>query len=175
MRAYSTMQSLRTLVRHDIMEVVEVNVYYDTGFEDAFPQEWLRRVAETVLAAENQPDAELGIVLTGQSKIHELNKRYLERDRPTDVLAFALKGTPGEMPFPAPDDDVDHLGEVVISVEQAAIQAKKHRHSVSREVAILLVHGVLHLVGYDHGEPEEERAMDAKARGILRKIPRMTP
>jgi probable rRNA maturation factor len=152
---------------------VEVNIYYDTGFENAFPEEWLRRAAETVLEAENQPDAELGIVITGQEKIHELNRRYLERDRPTDVLAFALKGTPSEMPFPAPDDDVDHLGEVVISVEQAAIQAKQHRHSVAREVAILLVHGVLHLIGYDHGEPDEERVMKEKARAILKQIPRI--
>ena len=151
---------------------MEVNVFYDTGFENAFPRDWLKAIAEAVLTAENQPDAELGIVLTGQAKIHELNKRYLDRDQPTDVLAFALKGTPGEMPFPAPDDDVDHLGEVVISVEQAAIQAKQHRHSVSREVAVLLVHGVLHLAGYDHGEPDEERVMTEKAKSILKQIPR---
>jgi probable rRNA maturation factor len=166
---------LRRLSRHAIMEVMEVNVFYDTGFEDAFPREWLESIAEKVLSSENQPDAELGIVITGQEKIHELNKRYLERDRPTDVLAFALKGTAGEMPFPAPDDDVDHLGEVVISVEQAAIQAKQHRHSVSREVAILLVHGVLHLIGYDHGEPDEEKVMNEKARDILKQIPRAAP
>ena len=158
-----------------MMKGMEVNVFYDTGFEDAFPREWLQAVAETALKAENQPDAELGIVITGQEKIHELNKRYLDRDRPTDVLAFALKGTPGEMPFPAPDDDVDHLGEVVISVEQAAIQAKQHRHSLSREVAILLVHGVLHLVGYDHGERDEEKVMNEKAHHILKQITRVAP
>jgi probable rRNA maturation factor len=154
---------------------MEVNVFYDTGFENAADEEWLRSIAESVLASENQPDAELGIVITGQEKIHELNKRYLDKDRPTDVLAFALKGTPSEMPFPAPDDDVDHLGEVVISVEQAAIQAKQHRHSTSREIAILLVHGVLHLIGYDHGELDEEKVMNEKARAILKQIPRKTP
>lgn len=153
---------------------MEVNVFYDTGFENAADEGWLRSIAETVLTYENQPDAELGIVITGQEKIHELNKRYLDKDRPTDVLAFALKGTPSEMPFPAPDDDVDHLGEVVISVEQAAIQAKQHRHSTSREIAILLVHGVLHLVGYDHGELDEEKVMNEKARAILKQIPRKT-
>ena len=154
---------------------MEVNVFFDTGFEKAADAERLRGIAEAVLKVENQPDAELGIVITGQAKIQELNKRYLGEDRPTDVLAFALKGTPSEMPFPAPDDDLDHLGEVVISVEQAAIQAKAHRHSLDREIAILLVHGVLHLAGYDHGEPDEEKAMKAKAKAILAQIPGNTP
>ena len=151
---------------------MEVNVFFDTGFENVVDEAWLRKVAEAVLNAENQPDAEVGIVITGQAKIHELNQRYLGRDKPTDVLAFALKGTPSEMPFPAPDDDVDHLGEVVISVEQAEIQAKQHRHSLQRELAILLVHGVLHLIGYDHGEPDEEKVMSDKAQAILKNIPK---
>ena len=151
---------------------MEVNVFYDTGFKNAVSEAWLRNIAETALRAENQPDAEMGIVITGQSKIQELNKKYLGKDRPTDVLAFVLKGTPGEMPFPTPEDDLDHLGEVVISVEQAAIQARRHRHSVQREIAVLLVHGTLHLIGYDHGEPDEEQVMNQQARAILRQIPR---
>jgi probable rRNA maturation factor len=153
---------------------MEVNVFFDTGFEEVAGEAWLRKIAETVLESENQPDAEMGIVITGQEKIRELNRRYLDRDQPTDVLAFALKGTPGEMPFPAPDDDVDHLGEVVISAEQAVIQGKEHHHSTQKEIAILLVHGTLHLIGYDHGEPDEEKTMNRKAQAILKQIPRVT-
>jgi probable rRNA maturation factor len=149
---------------------MEINIYYDEGFEDAVKEEWLRNIAESVLKAEEQPDAEVGIVITGQEKIQALNRKYLDKDSPTDVLAFALKGSPDEMPFPAPDDDVDHLGEVVISIEQAAIQAKSHHHSKEREIAILLIHGILHLIGYDHAEPDEENEMNLKAKAILKTI-----
>ena len=149
---------------------MEINVYYDEGFEDAVSENWLKNIAEAALKVENQPDAEIGIVITGQDKIRALNRKYLDKDSPTDVLAFALKGSPDEMPFPAPDDDVDHLGEVVISVEQAAIQARTHRHSQEREIAILLVHGILHLIGYDHTESDEEKEMNIKAKTILKTI-----
>jgi len=154
---------------------MEINVFYDSGFEKAADEKWLKSIAEAVLTAEKQPDAELGIVLTGQAKISELNRKYLNREGPTDVLAFALKGTPGEMPFPTPEDDVDHLGEVVISVEQAALQAPRHHHSTRREIAVLLVHGVLHLIGYDHGEADEEKVMSDKTKAILKGIPGNMP
>ncbi len=146
---------------------MEVNIYFEEGFENAVSEGWLKKVAETALQYESQPDAELGVVITGQEKITQLNKKYLNREGPTDVLAFALKGTPGEMPFPAPDDDVDHLGEVVISVEQAAIQAPQHHHSSSREIAVLLVHGILHLIGYDHETREDGARMRKKEAEIF--------
>jgi len=127
-----------------------------------------------VLKAENQPDAELGIVITGQAKIQELNKRYLGEDRPTDVLAFALKGTPSEMPSPPPmttstPGRIGHLGGAGGHPGQSAPPL------LDREIAVLLVHGVLHLAGYDHGEPDEEKAMKARARAILAQIPGKTP
>jgi probable rRNA maturation factor len=151
---------------------VEINVYFDEGFENTLDAAWLKNIAGTTLGAESQPDAEMGIVITGQTKIHELNSKYRAKDRPTDVLAFALKENPEDITFPTPDDDLDHLGEVVISLEQASKQAKSHRHSVEREVAVLLVHGILHLLGYDHAEAEEEQVMKQRAKEILKLIPR---
>ncbi len=62
------------------------------------------------------------------------------------------------------------IGEVIISYPQAAIQAEEHRHLVKREIAILIIHGVLHLLGYDHEEPEPERQMRAEEAEILRQI-----
>jgi len=153
---------------------MEISVLYDAGFEQAVNERWLQDVARAVLSAEGKLNAEIGIVITGQDKIRELNKNYRGKDLPTDVLAFAFADA-SSVPFPAANDGVEHLGEVIISVEQAAVQAKRHRHSVGREVAVLLVHGILHLIGYDHNETEDEKVMNDKARAIIKHLPRWTP
>ena len=77
--------------------------------------------------------------------------------------------------FPSPPDGVQHLGEVIISSPQAVIQAKEHQHSIKREVAILIIHGVLHLLGYDHETPEQERQMSAKEAEILSNMEKALP
>lgn len=151
---------------------MEINILFDIGFAKTVSEAWLRRIAEAVFIAENKPNAEMGIVITGQGKIRELNKNYRAKDQPTDVLAFALAETIDDAAFPAPEDGLEHLGEVIISVEQARLQAGRHRHSVEREIATLLVHGVLHLLGYDHLEPDEETKMNARARAVIKHLPR---
>jgi probable rRNA maturation factor len=146
---------------------MEINVLFDTGFEEILPEVWLRAIAEKVLEMENQPDAEMGLVITGQDKISQLNEKYLGHAGPTDVLAFALNESPGEVVFPVPDgDDTLHLGEVIISYPQAEKQAGAHRHSVKTEMAILIIHGTLHLLGYDHGQPEDKKKMHAREKFI---------
>jgi probable rRNA maturation factor len=117
---------------------------------------------------------ELGLVITGQERVRQLNRSYLGKDAPTDVLSFSMLPEPpdgGESeapaPFVPPPDGVVHLGEVIISYPQAVIQAGQHRHSVKREVAILVIHGVLHLLGYDHDKPEPERRMNTREKEIL--------
>jgi len=151
---------------------MEINIIFDIGFEQAVPEAWLRYIAKAVLVAEERLNAELGIMITGQDKIRELNRNYRDQDRPTDVLSFAMTDAASEPAFPTPTDGLSHLGEVIISVEQAAIQAKCHRHSMEREIAVLLVHGVLHLIGYDHGTPDEEYIMNERARAVLKHLPR---
>jgi probable rRNA maturation factor len=148
---------------------MEVNVFFDTGFEDVLAEVWLRAIAGKVLEMENQPDAEMGLVITGQEKISQLNEKYLGHEGPTDVLAFALNESPGEVVFPVPEgDSALHLGEVIISYPQARKQADGHRHSIKTEVAILVIHGTLHLLGYDHGEPEDKKKMHAREK-VIRK------
>ncbi|GAI01759.1 unnamed protein product, partial [marine sediment metagenome] len=90
-------------------------------------------------------------------------------DEPTDVLAFsAREEIDAELPpFVQPPDGALHLGEVIISYPQAVTQAKEHRHSVKREIAILIIHGVLHLLGYEHDKPELERQMKTREQEIL--------
>ncbi len=149
---------------------MEINVLIDEGFEGCPEVGWLQSVAEQVLIAQGAgSDVELGLVITTQQKVRQLNKSHRGKDEPTDVLAFYMIPENGadSSPFITPPDRVLHLGEVIISYHQAVIQAKEHRHPIKREIAILIIHGVLHLLGYDHEEREPERQMRAREKEIL--------
>jgi probable rRNA maturation factor len=148
---------------------MEITVLYDEGLEGhPPPAEWLRNVVEQALTAENaSPASEVSVLITGQDRIHELNRTYLDEDRPTDVLSFPMVPPGDNTGFIAPPDGLVHLGEIVISLPQATEQAREHAHSTQREIAILTIHGVLHLLGYDHAEPEEETRMKKREGEIL--------
>jgi probable rRNA maturation factor len=108
--------------------------------------------------------AELSVALVSDAVIHELNRTWRGKDRPTDVLAFAQREGPG----PAPDG---LLGDVVISVDTARRQAAAFGHPVAVEADRLLVHGLLHLLGYDHERsPAEARRMQRKERALRRAL-----
>ncbi|MFC2051720.1 rRNA maturation RNase YbeY [Chloroflexota bacterium] len=150
---------------------MEINVLIDEGLEGCLETSWLQNVAEKVVVAQGFDSmVELGLFIVGQERIRQLNLSYLGEDRPTDVLAFSMLPEPSRenlVPFVAPPDGVQHLGEVIISYPQAVIQSEEHKHSVKREVAILIIHGVLHLLGYDHDKPELEREMRTREAEIL--------
>ncbi len=156
------------------MTDMEINVSIDKGIKEHPKVSWLRSVAEQVLTAEGVgADAELGLVMATQERVRELNRSYRGKDASTDVLAFAM--TPdaketGLSPFIVPPDGVLHLGEVIISYPQAVTQARQHRHSIEREIAILIIHGVLHLLGYDHEAAKPRRQMRAREKEILSHI-----
>ena len=152
---------------------MEVNVLIDEGLEGCLDMGWLQSVAQAVLGHQDCLDAELGLVITGQEKMRELNLVHLGEDEPTDVLAFPMLAEAGEedddtaSAFVAPPDGLSHLGEVIISCPQAVIQAEERGHSVEKEVATLVVHGILHLLGYDHDEPERQRRMQEREAELL--------
>ncbi len=154
---------------------MEINVLIDEDFEGYLEVSWLQSVAEQALVAQEADSRlELGLVITNQERVQQLNRSYLGKDEPTDVLAFSMLPEPlatGEpessSPFAQPPDGVLHLGEVIISYPQAVIQAKEHQHSVKREVAVLIIHGVLHLLGYEHDKPELEGQMKTREEEIL--------
>ena len=149
---------------------VEFNILFDIkSAADSLDERRLKSVIETALAVENTaPNSEVSLVITGQEKIQELNRTYLDEDQPTDVLSFSMyPATDDKSEFVAPPDGLNHLGEIIISLPQAEIQAGEHGHSLDREVAILLVHGVLHLLGYDHAEPEDTKKMQEHEKIIL--------
>ncbi|MCA9598030.1 MAG: rRNA maturation RNase YbeY [Myxococcales bacterium] len=110
-----------------------------------------------MLDALDLSDAELSVLLTDDAGIHELNRTYRAKDRPTDVLAFPLE-EPGL------------LGDVAISLDTAERQAKGRRRDLLSEVRFLLAHGVLHLIGYDHDTPAKKKIMSAKTRALVRAV-----
>lgn len=128
--------------------------------------ERIRRVATRVMEAEGR-DADVDITLVDDESIRELNREYRGKDAPTDVLSFSLLEDGGEEPYIVGDPAFNLLGDVVISVETAARQAEEYGHSLERELGFLTAHGVLHLLGYDHGTPEEEERMQQKAESVL--------
>ncbi len=145
---------------------MEIDVLIDEDLE--LEVGWLKNIAEQVLIAQGaDPSAELGLVITSQERVKQLNRDYLGRDEPTDVLAFSMLPESDRSPFVTPPDGVLHLGEVIISYPQAVIQAGERGHSVKREIAILVIHGVLHLLGYQDESPELKRRMAAREAEML--------
>lgn len=127
--------------------------------------EHLARVAAATLAREGQQgEIELSLVVTDDATIRTLNAQYRGVDRATDVLAFP-QIMPGE-PAIAPDGVV-RLGDVVVSYERAVEQAAEQGHSVGRELALLLAHGVLHLLGYTDDTSERRAAMLAHGEAAV--------
>ena len=112
-------------------------------------------------------DAELSVLLTNDREIHALNLAHRDKDKPTDVLSFPLDEGGGA------DGTVSGtriLGDVVISIDTAARQARGRQRELLPEVRFLLAHGLLHLLGYDHGDPREKREMDAMTRRLVRAV-----
>ena len=152
-----------------------INVVVFPSFRRRVTQKRLRRVAEAALdAAKAPPDRrEVSLVIADDDALLELNERHRGEAAVTDVLSFSPHhagpylgddGGPDAASFPdfpSPDGEAEELGEVVISYPQAARQAREAHRPVALEVETLVAHGVLHLLGYDHGEPDEEREMFA--------------
>jgi probable rRNA maturation factor len=151
---------------------MEVNVLVDDELKSKLDTGWLRGVAEQALIALGAGgDAELGLFIATGERVKKLNRDYLGRDEPTDVLAFSAREEAGNHPpFVQPPDGVLHLGEVIISYPQAVKQAEEYKHSVKKEIAVLVIHGTLHLLGYEHDRPELELKMRARESEILSHI-----
>ncbi len=125
----------------------------------------LAALARRVLASEAVArPVGLSVAVTDDRTVTALNRRYRGRDEPTDVLSFRLMDDDG---FVAPPGRLRELGEIVISYRMASRQARTAGRSVHDELAHLLVHGVLHLLGYDHERPHQAKAMRAREDALL--------
>src|SRR5690625_3979374 len=141
---------------------IEVNNESDYAADEAAFSALARYVLDELHV---HPQAELAIVFVDTQTMTDLNGRWMEEDGPTVVLAFPLDelrpGRPGD-PSPA-----GLLGDVVLCPEVAAQQARTAGHSTSEELLLLTTHGILHLLGYDHAQPEAKKAMYALQRRLL--------
>jgi undecaprenol kinase len=144
---------------------VEINVEVEAETPDL---KRLQRLARLVLAAEGAGSGEVGVALTDDPGIQSLNRQYLAHDYPTDVLAFGMQGPAvGPAGFVLPEEeDFPYIGDVAISLERAREQAATYDHDWTREVEILLIHGLLHLLGYDDSTEEDRERMEARQEAL---------
>lgn len=141
--------------------------------------EYLSLIKDTVMTClkneELKTGCELNILLADDELIKQLNKDFRNIDRPTDVLSFPIADLiNGKLQPGNGDIDMDEglllLGDIVISLETAKMQAEQYGHTLEREFAFLTAHGVFHLLGYDHMEKEEEANMITKQEAVLEKL-----
>ena len=160
--------------------VVSAQIDVPQGCADVGDERWLEAAVRHGLAGSLSADTygEISLLLTDDETVRRLNREYRGLDRTTDVLSFSFEhwghwegeddapwsGDDAPDGWPLPEDEPPPLGEIVVSVPQAARQAEDQGVPLRRELALLIVHGALHLLGHDHYEGEETEAMQALER-----------
>ena len=143
-----------------------VQVQIEEAFAAQVSPDGLISAARATLEAEGFGTGGVTLVVTDSETLRELNQTYLGIDAPTDVLSFG-----GESPdFANPPNNEAYLGDVVIAYPQAELQATATNHPIHAELALLVVHGVLHLLGYDHVTPEDRAAMWKRQAEVLSQL-----
>jgi probable rRNA maturation factor len=141
-----------------------IHLAVDRRYQNSHIEEKVKQAAAVTLARQGiDPQRELCLVITGDRKLKELNTQFRGEAHATDVLSFpAGESNSGLTP--------GYLGDVAISMPRARAQAKIEGHSLVEELQLLTVHGVLHLLGYDHGDPQEKSRMWAAQDAILKQL-----
>jgi len=155
------------------MQNLQLSIQIEDPFVSLVDKDWLGKFVETTLIADGVSElVDIGLVIASDETVQNLNRIYRGVDASTDVLAFALSQPSSDEVehFAMPPDKILHLGEVIVSYHQAERQAEEQHHPIERELALLVVHGVLHLLGYDHEKPEAEQIMRAMEAEILNSI-----
>lgn len=153
---------------------MHVNVNYEDPSlqQDAFERVIDRVCQEAALVYGLGPSAEISILLCNNDYIHQLNKQYRDMDRPTDVLSFALNEGEDDG-YDGPDTAL--LGDIVISLDKVKEQAEEYGHSFERELAYLTIHGMLHILGYDHMNPDDKQEMRTEEEFVLNRLGYVRP
>jgi probable rRNA maturation factor len=154
--------------------MIEVDVQIDERFEGEVDAALIERAVAATMAAEQIAGTiEVSVLVTDDAELHRLNRDYRGVDAPTDVLSFADEEQPSAAhpAFVRAPDAPRYLGDLAISYERVVAQAAEYGHSRARELAFLTVHGVLHLLGYDHERgAEDQAAMRAREELIMGQI-----
>jgi len=127
----------------------------------------INAVAKLVRLPKN---TEVSVMVVDNSYIQELNLIYRQQNRPTDVLSFAMNELGEEEPDYDFGGEVNILGDIVVSLEQAQVQAEEYGHSLNRELGYLIAHGMLHLLGYDHENEDEKKLMRNLEEKVMRSV-----
>ena len=135
---------------------MKINLFNENNLLTKIDHNKIIEDIETLFNQEFKCEKEVSVIFVNSEEIHEMNKQYRDIDRPTDVLSFE-------------EYEDDYLGEIFICEEKVYEQAESYNHSNEREFAFLLTHGLLHLLGYDHIEKEDEVIMFAKQDELLNK------
>jgi probable rRNA maturation factor len=163
-----------TLCYHnDIVAKFNITIQIKSNLNFSFSRRWLREIITVALNLENlDKPVEIDCDITDNDTIRKLNKVYRGIDRPTDVLSFAFTQSREEdlVYFPEVTGNPQYLGEIIVSYPKAVEQAQHLGHSLEEELRLLLVHGVLHLVGYDHEKDSDARKMRARESIIIKYI-----
>ena len=133
--------------------------------EEKIDKSFVRKVVKHTLKKMEAEKSEVNIIFVGLEEIHEINKAYRNVDRPTDVISFALEDTEDVTVY---EERV--LGDIYICLDKVHEQAKEYGHTEIREMAFLIVHGLLHLLGYDHMIKEDEKIMFGLQEEILNEM-----
>ncbi len=138
------------------------------------PRKFLNNIAYiTLFELKIKKSTELALIICDSKTIRRLNRIYRKKNKITDVLAFGLGNLPEKnlkKEFISPPDGILHLGDVVICYQKTKEQARKYGHSVKKELAYLLIHGILHLVGYDHKKEKDREEMEKMEEKIMNKV-----
>jgi len=140
----------------------DVNQTAGKKIPDKLWQKWLCQI-EKGLDKKIKPPIEISIAVIGDQAIRRLNRIYRNRDKTTDILSFGERDQKVKFSFTQPN----YLGEIIICYPQAVRQAKKYGHSVQNELKLLLIHGFLHLLGYDHKKGSQAQKMSQLEQEIL--------
>lgn len=135
-------------------------------FSEDYYHDYLKIINEACRQLEIDDKLELSCILVDDQKIHEINKEYRKIDRSTDVISFALEDS--EQYYV--EGMARSIGDIFISVDHAKMQAAEYGHSLKREMCFLFTHGLLHLLGFDHMESEDEAKMIAMQKSILNEL-----
>ncbi|MBQ9773230.1 MAG: rRNA maturation RNase YbeY [Clostridia bacterium] len=140
---------------------MNLRIYFDNK-QEKLPLHYrlkmlVREAVEATLDYEQYGNpCEVSVTFVDNEQIHEMNRKFRAVDKPTDVLSFPLFDYEGTSEEPPVDEMLGMLGDIVLSLEQADLQAREYGHSFEREVAFLTVHSMLHLLGYDHETSEAD-------------------
>ena len=166
------------------MTIPEVLISVDESLVGLVEEEWLERVAKSALdvALDTPNPVQMGLLITGDDTVRSLNSQFRGLDEVTDVLSFSAShqghwegeddgpDDPGAIQFVLPPGEPEPLGEVIVSYPQTQRQAEERGVGLELELAQLVIHGVLHLAGHDHLEPEETATMQAKEQAALESL-----